>query len=248
MITPRSCDARHKIQQLRLLTALIDDPYLAQLIVFKGGTCATLLGYLDRFSVDLDFDIVENADKKKINKLIMDCASSLGLTIQKKSARTLFYVFKYKSKPGERNSLKLSLISGKTDYNLYEKKYIADIDRFVNCETVETMFAHKLVALTDRYKKNKTVAFRDIYDIHHFFEKGYFYIPEIIKFRTGKNIIDYLQEVVQFIEKKVSEKQITEEMNFLLPKDKFEVIRKRLKQETIMLVRDEIKRLEKVNR
>lgn len=31
---------------------------------FKGGTCASMLGWLDRFSVDLDFDYA--GDKKNI--------------------------------------------------------------------------------------------------------------------------------------------------------------------------------------
>ncbi|HIP71371.1 MAG TPA: hypothetical protein EYH05_08260, partial [Anaerolineae bacterium] len=49
--------AKHRIQLTRLLTEILDDPYLAASLYFKGGTCAAMLGYLDRFSVDLDFDL-----------------------------------------------------------------------------------------------------------------------------------------------------------------------------------------------
>jgi len=40
--------------------SIYDDPILTDNLYFKGGTCAAMLGYLDRFSVDLDFDYVGN--------------------------------------------------------------------------------------------------------------------------------------------------------------------------------------------
>ena len=67
MIPIRPADARHKAQLLRLLTAIVDSPYLSQNLYFKGGTCASMLGFLDRFSVDLDFDLNQNADTKIIH-------------------------------------------------------------------------------------------------------------------------------------------------------------------------------------
>ena len=53
----RPQDAYHKSQMLRLLIEVADDPFLVQELYFKGGTCASMLGYLDRFSIDLDFDL-----------------------------------------------------------------------------------------------------------------------------------------------------------------------------------------------
>lgn len=47
----------------RLLIEIVDQPVLAHNLVFKGGTCAGMLGYLDRFSVDLDFDLRNNFDE-----------------------------------------------------------------------------------------------------------------------------------------------------------------------------------------
>ncbi len=59
----RTEDIFHKSQLLRLLIEIVDTPLLAQSLAFKGGTCAAMSGYLDRFSVDLDFDVLSGADE-----------------------------------------------------------------------------------------------------------------------------------------------------------------------------------------
>lgn len=243
MITPKSNDAKHKVQLTRLLTALVDDSYISRWTHFKGGTCAAMLGYLDRFSVDLDFDSEKQADVQIVEKNISTIITHLGLEIKNKSATTLFYTLKYKAGVGDRNTLKLSFMGEDMGGNVYEKKYIPEIDRFVSCQTIETMFANKLIALMNRYKKNNNIAIRDVYDIHHFFEQGYRYDSKIITLRTGKLAKEYLKEVVLFIEEKITEKDITNDLSFLLEYKHFQALRKTLKQETITLVKDEIKRL-----
>jgi len=245
MITPNPSDAKHKIQLIRLLTALVDDVYISHWVHFKGGTCAAMLGYLDRFSIDLDFDIEKNVNIKTMRNRISKCCTSVGLTIKSKSTNTLFYILKYDAPQGEKNSLKLSFMSEETEGNKYEKKYIAEIDRFVSCQTIETMFANKLVVLTGRYKKNKSIAVRDVYDIHHFFEMGYQYDPNIIKLRTKKSIPKYLKEVIAFIAKMITNLAISEDLSFLLEHAHFMNIRKTIKRETIGLIQDEINRLSK---
>jgi predicted nucleotidyltransferase component of viral defense system len=246
MITPKPADAKHKVQLMRLLTALVDNPYISRMSHFKGGTCAAMLGYLDRFSVDLDFDIEKQADVHRVEKNITSIIVRLGLDVKNKSSKTLFYTLKYTAGDGERNTLKLSFMGEDMEGNVYEKKYIPEIDRFVSCQTIETMLANKLIALTNRYKKNNNIAIRDVYDIHYFFEQGYKYDSKIITLRTGKAAKEYFKEVVQFIEEKISEKDITNDLSFLLEYNHFQALRKTLKQETITLVKDEIKRLQKV--
>ena len=59
MILLRPQDTIHKVQLTRLLTEILDNSILSQNLYFKGGTCAAILGYLDRFSVDLDFDLTK---------------------------------------------------------------------------------------------------------------------------------------------------------------------------------------------
>ena len=73
--------AYHKIQLYRLLTSLIDNKKVAPNIFFKGGTCCLMLGFLDRFSIDLDFDLKQGADKKKLRKELHSIFKELNLEI-----------------------------------------------------------------------------------------------------------------------------------------------------------------------
>jgi len=104
------------------------------------------------------------------------------------------------------------------------------------------MFAHKLVAVFDRYQKYKTIAGRDLYDIHHFFMAGYDYRDEVIIERTGKKPKEYLRQLIDFIEKKVDDKVISQDLSFLLPYNKFLKIRKILKREVLMWLKEEFEK------
>lgn len=243
MILPKRDDVFHKIQLFRLLTAIIDSD-ISKHVFFKGGTATSMLGFLDRFSIDLDFDLEKNTSKNEIGAELKNIFKKLDLEIDKKSSKTLYYILKYRSKQGLRNSIKLSFIYNIYKSNIYKPQYLSEIDRFVNCQTIETMFANKLVAITDRYKKTKTIAGRDLYDIHHCFINGYRYRNEIIEERTGKNSIDYFKDLIKFIDKKIDNKVIDEDLNFLLQPESFRKIRSRLKSETLMLLKQEIAKFE----
>jgi len=64
MNLPNPKDILHRGQMYKLLIEIADSASLSQGLIFKGGTCAAMQGCLDRFSVDLDFDLVLNASKK----------------------------------------------------------------------------------------------------------------------------------------------------------------------------------------
>jgi rRNA maturation protein Nop10 len=167
---------------------------------------------------------------------------TIKVEIREKSKNELFYVLKYDSKKGERNTIKLGITPVQTKSNKYNIFYLPEIDRYANCQTIETMFAHKLVSLTDRYQKYRMMAGRDLYDIHYFFLQGYGYIEEIIEERTGKKLKEYLAELKNFIERKITGIVISEDLNFLLPPEKFKKVRKILKKETLMFLVNEIDR------
>jgi len=243
MILPKPEDALHKMQLYRLLGEMLDEPMVAQQVYFKGETCATMLGFLDRFSLDLDFDLADKAKKKIIAQKLQEIFKKLDFQVKQKSLKELFYVLKYQSLGGMRNTLKLSLLGKTAQANTYSPFYLKEIDRYAICQTIETMFAHKLVSPIDRFKKYQMIAGRDIYDIHHFFLQGYGYNQKVIEERTRKDALSYLKEVKEFIEEKINEKILSQELNYLLPYEKFKKIRKILKRETILLLTDEIKRL-----
>jgi len=112
----------------------------------------------------------------------------------------------------------------------------------MNCQTIETMFANKLVAVTDRYTQHKTIAGRDIYDIHHFFVQGYAYRAEVILERTGLEPKAFFGKLVDFIKGHVTQTIINEDLNSLLPYRQFQQVRKILVPETLALLAREMNR------
>jgi predicted nucleotidyltransferase component of viral defense system len=218
---------------------IVDQPLMAQTLAFKGGTCAAMLGYLDRFSVDLDFDVLKDADEAELRKAFRIIFDKLGFGVTMEFDKVLFFQLRYPGKPGKRSTLKVSASSTRVRANQYKVQYFAEIDRLINSQTVETMFANKLVAVTDRYTQHQTVAGRDIYDIHHFFVQGYSYNAAVIRERTGLEPGDYFGELVEFIKKHITQTTINEDLNSLLPHKQFGQVRKILLPETLSMLERE---------
>lgn len=61
---------------------------------------------------------------------------------------------------------------------------------------------------------------------------------------TKKQISTFLDELNTFIEQKVTDGMLSEDLNILVPPETFKRIRKTLKQETLVFLRDELARLE----
>lgn len=243
MILPNKKDAIHKAWLYRILEAISDDQYLAGALFFKGGTCASMLGWLNRFSVDLDFDYAgKEKDIEKIRQALEFVFAKLGLSVKDKSKNGIQYFLKYDNVDSERKILKIDASFPLFRASKYAPMRFLEIDRILTCQTKETMFAHKLVAVTDRFKKTRSIAGRDIYDIHHFFMNGFEYDADVIKERTGMEAKEFLLNLADFINQKVTDKIISEDLNSLLPPDKFIAVRRVLKREIIMLIKDEIKR------
>lgn len=246
--TTRPEDALHKAWLYRILTAFADDQALMACLVFKGGTCAAMQGWLDRFSVDLDFDLrtkdVDACGVAAVRARMEDHFADLGLTIKDASAQVPQYYLKHEAPQRGRSVLKVDVTNMPPAANTYTHAEFASIGRVLPIQTRETMFANKLVALTDRYREHGTIAGRDVYDIHYFFEHGYFFNEGVVAERTGKQPAVYLEELTAFIEDKVTQQGLDEDLNTLVPYTRFRVIRKTLKTEVLMHLRDARTRLE----
>lgn len=227
----------HKFQLLRTLSEIVDNQILSQSIYFKGGTCATMLGYLDRFSVDLDFDLKEGSDSVILRKEFNSIFSNLDLSIENNNEKTLFFELKYKAPINSRNTIKLSVYEDVIKSNDYEAVFVPEIDRLVNCQTIETMFANKLVAPVDRFQKHEKIAGRDMYDIYHFFLQGYKFKKEIIEERMKTDVQSYIKMLIDFVERQINETILTQDLSTLLPSDKFQKLRKTLKSEVLIFLR-----------
>lgn len=205
-----------------------------------------MLGYLNRFSVDLDFDFTGKPNEiPETEKNLEKIFKKLGLKIKDKSRKVPQYFLKYPTEKNGRNTIKIDITFPPPKSNAYEPKEFAGIDRIINCQTVETMFANKLVALIDRWEKNKSIAGRDLYDIHHFFLRGFRYNEKVIEERRGVSILKFFKELSDFTEKYITETTVNQDLNTLLAPAEFQKVRKILKRETLMFLKDEINRLTK---
>lgn len=245
MLLPRPSDAIHKAWLFRLLMHIADDEFLKSVLRFKGGTCASILGWLDRFSVDLDFDLIVPAEQSKAKKHLEKIFSTLGLEIKDRSAIVPQYFLKYSALVGQRNTIKLEALFPVPLANDYEAVRLVDIDRIMMCQTQPTMVANKLVTLIDRHQKNGSIAARDLYDIHYFLMHGFSYKPAVIEERRKQPVSQFFNELINFIDYHVTDKILCEDLNYLLPKSALNQVRKTIKQETMMLLRDAKTRIEK---
>ena len=257
MILPDPKDAIHKAWMYRTLTAVCDNGWLSDALAFKGGTCAAMRELLDRFSIDLDFDLVLPGNKENLKAVRQNMESifkSLGLEIKDKSLKVPQYFLRYPVKDKkQKNTLKIDITMPPPAKNIYEAVRLKEIDRIINCQTKETMFANKLVALIERFEKNRSIAGRDLYDIHHFFISGYGYEQNVILERRSiagnssakktAGLKAFFSELHDFIRNKITQRSIDQDINVLLGPNKFQSARKTIKPETLMFINDEINRL-----
>lgn len=227
-------DIPHKLALYRLLDKLLSNPVLATNLYFKGGSCAAMLGYLDRFSVDLDFDLPDQSKKEIIKPLLNQVFQDLNYQIKDKSRYHLQYFLKYRDVEKQRNTLKLEITDVVAKANRYQTVHLKGIDRHCQAQTIETMFANKLVALKARWEKTGSVAGRDVYDIHYFFQQGYGVEWGVIEELRGSAAPDYLKELIEFVQKEVKQQYLFEDLNPLLPTTDLRQVVPELKKEVLL--------------
>ncbi len=218
---------------LRVLADISADPALSINLGFKGGTCCYFLYGLDRFSVDLDFD---SLDARKNETTMTRLRTLLSVYGEVKDDQR--FSVRY---PGGEQALIVD-VSLRHDINARNAYDIRDIVSGVPLKTLrkEDIFAHKLVALTDRSahrdERDRFVANRDLYDIHFFFSRMWHFNEDIIRLRTGMEAKEYLAHAVQFVEKHVDDTHVLEGLGVLLDEKKRAWARANLKREVIRLL------------
>ncbi|QQR54730.1 nucleotidyl transferase AbiEii/AbiGii toxin family protein [Candidatus Peregrinibacteria bacterium] len=236
MLLPKTSDAVHKAWLYTVLTEIADHRDLSRLLRFKGGTCAAMLGWINRFSVDLDFDLIDERQVAFVQKELEKIFKKLSLEIKDKSQKAPQYFLKYPAALKDRNTLKLDVSFPPVKANDYEPYRFEEIDRIFHCQTPSTMFANKLVALMDRYEKTGSIAGRDLFDIHTFFTKGFTYKPEVIEERRGVEAKIYLKELKKFIQEEITQTVIDQDLNTLVPPVDFKKLRLILKPQVLIFL------------
>ncbi len=88
-------DAIHKAWLYRLLSAICDNKFLVSQLRFKGGTCAAMQGFLDRFSVDLDFDYIGLEKKIPELRIVLEKILNKNSILKKHQAQEEWQFLKF---------------------------------------------------------------------------------------------------------------------------------------------------------
>lgn len=214
---------KHKNILLRILKDIYSDTKLSSSLGFKGGTAAFLFYDLERFSVDIDLDLLDPDKKDLVFKSIRKIADKYGEVKEAEEKRnTLFYKVSYED----------DLMNIKIEINLmdfgseYEIKQYLGIPMKVMVK--KDMFAHKLVAMYQRMGQ----ANRDIYDVWFFSKNDWPINKDIVEKRTDMKFNDFLKKCIKSLEE-LPNRGILNGIGELLDESQKDWVKDNLKDEVI---------------
>ncbi len=218
---------KHKNILIKILKDIYTDNSLGPLLGFKGGTAALLFYGLPRFSVDLDFDLLDLQQEDYVFKRIGQIIANYGeIKDQRKKYYTLFYELTYSL---EDQNVKVEI--NRRDFgSKYQIINYFGISMQVMLKA--DIFANKLAAFYERVER----ANRDIFDVWFFLEKGWPLNKDLIEKRLGLSLKEILIKCISKLEKVPSRNILAGLGEILNEKQKF-WIKTKLKSETLFLLK-----------
>lgn len=217
---------KHKNILIKILKDIYNDTSIGPILGFKGGTAAYIFYSLPRFSVDLDFDLIEEEKEDYVFKKIEDIAIKYGEIKNKKIKRfTLFFELSYDEKS---RNIKIE-INRRNFESKYEIFSYLGIPMLVMAK--EDMFAHKITAMMERIGKTN----RDIVDVWFFLQNDWPINKQIVEKRTGMRFKDFLKKCIHSIEK-IGERSLLSGIGELLDTKQKAWVKINLKKDIIFLL------------
>jgi len=229
--------ATHKSILIHILKDIFTDMELGSSLGFKGGTAAYLFYDLGRFSVDLDFDLLNSEKEDLIFEKLKNILKEYGLVTQAQKKRfSFFYLLSYDNKIQNAYNIKVDI--NRRDFgSKYEVKSYLGIPMKVMVR--EDMIAHKLVAMFERIGKTN----RDIFDVWFFLKNNWPINEAIIEKRTGMSMRQFLQKCIDVLEG-MSDRGILSGIGELLDAKQKLWAKAKLRSETIFLLRLKLESLQ----
>lgn len=219
--------SKHKNILLQILKDIYSETAIAPHLGFKGGTAAHLFYDLNRNSVDLDFDLLDETKEQVVFEKIQQIAQSYGRILDSRIKRfNLMNVVSYDTK-----SQNIKIEVNRRDFgSRYEMKTLLGISMLVMVR--EDMFAHKIMAMHERVGKTS----RDIYDVWYFLKNNWPLNRGIVEQRSGMPLKDFLQKCIDQLEK-MNNKNILVGLGESLSDRQKDWARAKLRSDTIFLLK-----------
>ncbi len=200
---------RHKNILIELLKALYNDATIAPLLAFKGGTAAQFIYNLPRFSVDLDFDLLDPSKEEYVFERVKAIIEKFGSQKDAMNKRyTIFFRLSYAGKMDGEDNVKVE-INKRSSGSKYSLSEPYGIPMLVMVK--EDMAANKLVAMYNRLGE----ANRDIFDVWFFLKNSWPVNKEIVEQRTGFTYKEFLEKCIEAL-KGINRKHILDGLGELL--------------------------------
>lgn len=216
----------HKFYMLQILKDVFSDGELADCLAFKGGTATMFFYDLPRFSVDLDFNLIDVQKERLVYEKLEKVLSKFG-TLVDKALKFFGPVFVLDYGKGERK-LKVEVSNRQYD-NHYEIKNLMGVEMRVL--TKPDMFAHKLCALLDRNE----ITGRDLFDCWFFLNSRTPINAAIVESRMGMPLQEHVQRCIDTLEQ-LSDKTVMNGIGELVDGDMKKFAKTKLRKETISLL------------
>lgn len=220
----------HKNIQLQILKEIYTDITIAPHLGFKGGTAAFMFYDLNRYSVDLDFDLLNQIDEskeKEIFEKILKIAQGYGEIRESRIKRyNLIIILSYDPKA---QNVKIEVNRREFD-SRYELKTLLGISMLVMIR--EDMFANKLMAMYERIGKTS----RDIFDIYFFAKNNWPINRDIVEQRAKISFKEVLAKSIELLEK-MDNRHILDGLGEFLTESQKDWARAKLRTETIFLLK-----------
>ena len=220
----------HKNILIKILKDIFTDHGLGPILGFKGGTAAYLFYDLSRFSVDLDFDLLNRSKEDFVFGEVRKVLEKYGTVKEADKKRfNLFYMLSCDDKsPGAQN-IKVEI--NRRDFgSKYDVRDYLGISMKVMVK--EDMAAHKLVAMYERLGKTN----RDVFDTWFFLEHNWLINKQIVETRTGMSFKDFLKKCINLLEK-IDDKNILAGMGELLDEKTKKWTKINLKKDILFLLK-----------
>jgi len=217
----------HKNILLQLLKDIYSDVTIGPILGFKGGTAVYLFYNLNRFSVDLDFDLLDEKKADYVFQRVQEIIKEYGIVKEARKKRyTLFFLISY----GEKNrNIKIE-VNLRDFGSRYEVKNYLGIAMKVMAK--EDMFANKLVAMLERIGTTN----RDIFDVWFFLKNNWQVNKEIVTKRTNMSFKTFLQKCVKLLTN-TNDQHILSGIGELLDTKQKIWVKSNLRKDTIFLLK-----------